>query len=517
MNEATTCRRAPLLATAITLPFLLAFSAYAWWGKIWTDEGWNFYAVHLNHLGLRPYVDYFTHRLSLWEDVHGLIYQFAPSFLALRFVTVAEAALGVWVLAYVILRITRQWQCAAIGLALLWNMECIQALSTVSVYALPGLAFALSCLCLLASRENMVFVSGLFLLLQGVLWAMRYPVDVQLVILVLSTAFCVWRCGASVRNVTWLAGCALAAPAWAIRSWLLSGDTAVWSDTVTFNFGQLDFMVSHALPENWRPRLMRTLYLRELELKAFLPVVAIGLGCLVLQSGRLLAWLRDWRRGGQDSVVLYAGLVFAGYYSFLLVSAFDFPVTKAYVIPALAILVAVSLKSLYSAIPGESRVAITTILLVILGSWPIIQEGRGLSRHFSAHQVLATYRAEILPELKPGARVFSFNLLLPTLGVEIDPVASMELFSFVHSWNDAEARRLHLMTPNRLRLNLERGTYDALILEEDRFFKDNGDMSRILNSHRAGLIEAIDKSYELRKRFHTPFRGDVFVYVKKCE
>ena len=177
---------------------------------------------------------------------------------------------------------------------------------------------------------------------------------------------------------------------------------------------------------------------------------------------------------------------------------------------------AVTLTSLYAAIPREIRSVVTTVLLVILGSWPIIQEGRGLSRHFSARQVMETYRTEILSEVSPGSRVFSFNLFLPAMELQLDPAGDMELFSFVHEWNDDEARRLHLMTPNLLSLKFESGAYDALVLEEDRFFRDNGDMSRILNPFRAKLIESIDKSYVLSKKFRTPFRGDVFIYVRKA-
>jgi hypothetical protein len=497
MNTRTP-RNLALAAGALSGTVLTTLARFA---NIYTDEGWSFSEAVMSARGQTPYVDYFSHRLPLLPDIYGVWYRVVgESLLAGRMLSVLFSAVGIALLTFVLARRTQAYLPTLLGLAVFANVNVLYALATVNTYALALFLFAASCAVLDAERWPVPARAAVFMLLQSILWTLRYPTDVQGVLVIIFAALTLFALRRAPRAMALVAVAATLPLLWALRTWLFSGDARMWYDTVTFNMNQVPERISRGIitgpMTTWQARVG---VMRRLEIVEYYPVLIGALVALIALVPRMLRGLRRWLAVPEEDVAAYSVLFGISYYGFNLVTTYDHPVTKVYLLGAAAIAIGLALKPMGDVQPGTVNRWFAVAVAATLYVWPVAQLARWnavLRLRNSDIDLLDSVSRELRTVTNGREPVLAVSPILMQGGIQIEPSLSMDVYSLLHSLDDTAAARHHLATPTSIKERLRSRAYAAVVIDER--VRSNEGMSTLLAPHRDDLMTALRQGYRLR-------------------
>lgn len=510
-------RRAFILAFSASIFSALILILFARYGDLWTDEGWSFAEAVFSARGLKPYIDFFAHRLPLHVELYGIWYKiFGENLLIGRILSVILSVIGIGTLTYAIGKCVNSIGSILIGLCFFFNITTIYALATATTYALSLFLFGLSCLVLVSFRNKLLFQASLFLFLQGLIWSFRYPADIQIALIILFLLLSIYSLNWKNPSNVILIICASIGPAYALKSLWGHGDSRILFDTLVYNYNQIPQQIKLGILQGpLTSRLFRMILMRKIELISFYPIIVTGfIGYLSLIPVTFKA-IPNWLHKKQANLLIYCSMFVGGYYFFYVISSSDFPVTKVYLIPGIAVLITFASDRFLKMLSRLSRITLVAIIVLTLLFWPYIQVEKKIHRINNGIDDLNNTLIQLEKIVPRGAYIFTFNPLFLQGGYDLERGVSLELYSLLHNLSDERADFHHLITPSLIDTRIRSRKYDAILLEENRFFKDNSDMIKIISPHRQQLIESIQMGYELKGKIETNLRGLLHVYVRK--
>lgn len=480
-----------LAQAGLVMCVIAALIALAVLGQYDANEGWYANDLYLVSEGLRPYHDFFYHRLPLFLYTMAPVHWAVPmEWVSLRLYYAAFAVLAVLGTIVLLRHESRRVRLLATAFFIV-NLQGLHIFSTVQVYAIVGCCFVAMLLVVDRVRQPLLQIGLLAALCVVAQW-MRYPIDYVPVAFFLFLSVHYWR-----RWSVMAFGLALFLLLHAAMAGYFASD-AFWHD-VWFGMSphtgtdQLLAAVSpRASIENWLRYKSEWLVFG---VRWFFPIVllAVPLGIAVVR--------RMWQDGAwratavRHPAVLLGLLLSAGNTAMYLLAPEGHVVQMYYVFP---VMIYLTCRLCGWAVRHLARPAMTAVsacvgLLLLCAPW--LHDRVFAGSIASAHTTAVTAIAQALrAQCAAGEELLTFTPIVAMAShLRITPALAFETYGYFDSLDDAVARRYHLMNRALLRERLRRAQPCAVHLD-DRFYAPTGSAIR-LRPMQTEFLETLQAEY----------------------
>jgi hypothetical protein len=473
-----------------------------------SDEALSFSEAFYYSSGLYPHLDFFSHRLPLSTVIYGEWLALTNKTLESgRILSVILSSCALSINAYVVMRVTDSAFIGLLSVLIFSNALVLYLLSAFSIY--PIVIFLFSCACLSLLSENYLRGRALFLFFNSLIWMSRYLIDPQVVILVVFYFIFLYQDKSNKNRILYT----LSAFIFPLLFISIGGDQLFYA-TFTFNLEQIEHMKIGFNPDV-SSFIDRFIHVRKEEVREYFPILLLSITTMFFLTTKINLILKKsiFENKSNYLLVLYSILFVFGYYFFIMLSAWDWPITKIYFLPALAFLVMFTLFSLLKELPKKNRNFIIFIMLAPLILWPFIQNHKFYSRADSAINLYEIFDSEILKDLERDGEYLTFIPLVLQNNINIDKSLAMEMYSFLHDFNEEDAHHHHLASGQTIIDKINNGDYLGLILNS-RYYNKTG-MSIQVNDFREEIDNAILYNYQLIKKYNQKTFGEIYIYQLK--
>jgi hypothetical protein len=198
---------------------------------------------------------------------------------------------------------------------------------------------------------------------------------------------------------------------------------------------------------------------------------------------------------------------------------------RMFTFPAAAVLAGVGISRVLEQIGDRSAVwLVNGLVIALIIVTPFAQYGqRGEAQpavRWSASDVKYIYDVSqrVAAETKPGDTVLT---LTPPLALQADrnlmPGMNMELLGFFPTWDTAKVEKYHLLNEALLLGYISSKKAGAVVLDENRFFRDIG-QAVIFDKYRQEILKTLNDNYYLAETIPYPdttARGTVYIYLPR--
>lgn len=498
-----------ILLLACGLGFMAVF------GNFDTNEGWYANDLFLVSQGMRPYEDFFYHRLPLF------LYSFVPfqSFISIDWITLRIfSALFLWLAACGLVwllwgRVRPALICLAIGL-LCVNIHGLHIFATVQVYSI--VAFFYIVILLVVEKVRTAWLSVLFFACLCVVaqW-MRYPIDYLPFVFFLYLFVVFWG-----RWSLMLLGLVVYV---SLHAFLLSQFASEkFFHHIIFGMNPFQYLQGE-LPKLEFGSMAWLRYKSDWLLSGvrwFFPLLLLGFPLLVVFFSRykFRFWLNRSFLAKHRGAWL-AFLLVTGNTSMYLLAPEGHPVQLYYIFPVLLYLLCHLLDWGFSFSPPMPRYAFSTMTFVLVLSAPWLHD-RDVRLSSTARDtaIVAQIATELKKHCSAGEELLTFTpLVAMESSMRVTPGLEFETFSYFDSLSTSEAAQYGLMNRELLVQRVQEKQPCAIHLD-NRFHQTQGNAAR-LRAMQKDFLRTVTFHYlppsSLAETGWEALRGPVFLYFRR--
>lgn len=487
--------------------FLLLTFYYSYFSIIHTDETWNIFEAKLISEGLKPYKDFFLHRLPLTTYLNSLVIQtFGEKLIYLRITASIISFLTFMVFYMYFLIHLKKRISKLLVFSLLLIPIFFWSQNIIATYAYGNFLILLSFIFLENFEKNIKSKFIIFLILNFFIIFNRYIIDVHIIYCFISIIFIVIKFPKFKKFLITSSFLFFIS----IILVFLNFDKNIFFSTIEYNFSQASFLSEEVQNKNLIQNIKNFIFLRKLEFSSYIILILLFLISLWKFFSKVYVFKLTRFNFKKIEIIDIILLIFIfGYYLFYILTLSDYPITKSYLIfPSLIFII-----RNFKICKLENKILYPILIVSLLINFNNFQNIK-----FSKKNRLSNFEKVDVRNIQQYLEtndniVFTLN---PILGFyfNIDQNYSMELYSLLHNLSPENANKFHLGHYENLISNIVDKKYDLLIINDERLF-GNKNMSKILSNEKKNKIrEVINRNYIFVGKIDSVYRDNYDLWKK---
>lgn len=506
----------------INILFALLGIFWVYHGNFWNDENWYYHGALLFSKGSIPYTDFFYHRLPLHVEFYGTLFKLiGASFVKGRLISLSLFLILNNLQAYVVYRVCQNFFAVSLSYLAFLTPVTLYSYLTNTTYALSSLLLVFSVFLIVVQKFKYTRLF-LFTLVNFLIYSGRYIIDYYLPILVLLITGLILYFRKDRKALLMIFSASALGLLYIFKYTLLTGDTNIIFDTITFNFLTIDKNATPAVAV-LSEKILSFARFRFMEFENYYPfnIFFVAATLWLLKSvwlGSFKATLAHIPRSPASSLaLLFACTITITHFIFFYISLLDWPVTKSYVFPFVILLALWLISETLARFRSDKQYKIIFQILFVLLFFtaPLAVSEEFVKTSYEKSDVAKlsqiTDRIHKLEGFRPGV-MLSFMPALATDTLINEPRLNMEMLSFQPHLDRGLVERYMLANSEILSKSISEKKYSVVVLS-NRFMKPMH-AAKVIAPFQSTLLELIKKNYRLVDTVPTgDFQGDTFVFL----